>query len=147
MSMTEHDAVVTRLDGSHAWLDVSDDGGCASCSQSGGCGKRAQRKHQRVLNDIGARVGQRVVVSVRTGTVLRAALWSYMVPLALMLVGAASGLTLAGDPGAAAGTVLGLVAALAVLRMVDARFGDAREPLASMRIKDVVVQLQGNPRV
>ena len=78
---------------------------------------------------------------------LRATLWSYGLPLMLMLLGAASGLTLAGDAGAAAGTVVGLLLSLVALRFVDRCAGQAREPLVSMRIKDVVVQLHRNAPV
>lgn len=146
MSTTEHDAVVTRVDGNYAWLDVNDDGGCSSCSQSEGCGKRAKRGPQRVRNDIGARVGQRVILSVPRGVLLKATLWTYMLPLALVLVGAASGLTLAGDPGAVAGAVTGFMVALGVLRWVEPqRHGG--EPLVSMRIKEIVVQLHRNAQV
>lgn len=147
MSATEYDAVVTRVDGNYAWLDVQDDSGCASCSQSDTCGKRAKREPQRVRNDIGARVGQRVILSVPQGAVLKATLWTYMLPLALVLVGAASGLTLAGDPGAVAGAVAGFVAALGVLRWVEPQFRAGREPLVAMRIKEVVVQLHRNAQV
>ncbi len=144
--MTEHEAVVMRLDGDHAWLDVNVASGCSSCAQ-GGCGGRAKRPPQRVRNTVGARVGQRVIVSVPEGAVLRATLWSYGLPLMLMLLGAASGLTLAGDAGAAAGTVVGLLLSLVALRFVDRCAGQAREPLVSMRIKDVVVQLHRNAPV
>ncbi|MBK9956921.1 MAG: SoxR reducing system RseC family protein [Rhodocyclaceae bacterium] len=144
--MTEHEAVVMRLDGDHAWLDVAVASGCSSCTQ-GGCAGRAKRRPQRVRNTVGARVGQRVIVSVPEGAVLRATLWSYGLPLMLMLLGAASGLTLAGDAGAVAGTVAGLLLSLVALRFVDRSAGQAREPLVSMRIKDVVVQLHRNAPV
>ena len=78
---------------------------------------------------------------------LRATLWSYGLPLMLMLLGAASGLTLAGDAGAVSGTVAGLLLSLVALRFVDRSAGQAREPLVSMRIKDVVVQLHRNAPV
>lgn len=147
MSSIEHDAVVTRVAGSYAWLDVNDDGGCSSCSQNEGCGKRAKRKPQRVRNAVGARVGQRVILSVPQGAVLKATLWTYALPLLFMLVGAASGLTFAGDPGAAVGAVAGLIVALGILRWAEARLSDAGELLVSMRIKDVVVQLHRNAKV
>ncbi len=144
--MTEHEAVVMRLEGDHAWLDVNAASGCSTCTQ-GGCAGRARRPLQRVRNTIGARVGQSVIVSVPEGAVLRATLWSYGLPLMLMLLGAASGLTLAGDAGAAAGTVAGLLSSVVALRFVDRRAGRAREPLVSMRLKSVVVQLHGNVQV
>jgi sigma-E factor negative regulatory protein RseC len=145
--MTEHEAVVTRLDGDYAWLDVHVASGCSNCTQSA-CAERAQRGPQRVRNTVGARVGQQVIVSVPEGAVLKATFWSYVLPLALMLLGAASGLTLAGDAGAVAGMALGLVAALAALRRVELRARDGREPMVSMQIKDsVVVQLHRDARV
>lgn len=142
--MTEQEAVVTRIEGRFAWLDIDGAGDCASCSQRHGCGERAKRKQQRVVNTAGVRVGQRVIVGVPEGAVLRATLWSYLLPLAVALLGAASGLTLAGDAGAAFGTLMGLLGGWGALRLIDRRMRPDGEPMVALRIKDVVVQLHGN---
>lgn len=139
--MTESEAVVVGIDGDHAVLELTGPGSCGGCEKVAGCGLgdgRMQRR-QRVRNDVGARIGDTVILRVPDGAVLKAALRAYIWPLLLILIGVASGLTFGGDPFAAVGGLAGLVAGWIVLR--TASHSGAREPLLTMRVKHAVVQL------
>lgn len=142
--MTESEAIVTRLDGEHLWLDAS--GGCSSCESSGGCGLSDGhgKRPQRVRNTVGARVGDSVILSVPDGAVLKATLWSYLMPLGLTIAGAASGQAFGGEAGAVAGALGGLTVGWGALRIVSTRLMSGREPLVTMRLKEVVVHLHRN---
>ena len=77
-------------------------------------------------NDIGAAVGDQVVVSVADGAVLRGIGLVYLLPLALLVAGAAFGSALAGEESqrdgyAAAGGALGLIAGFLLSRWLDSR--------------------------
>ena len=134
--MTESEGTVVRVDGDHLWLGV--DNGCSGCDKISSCGAGESRL-QRVRNTIGARIGDRVVVTVPDGVVLKAALYSYLLPLLLTLVGAAGGTSLGGDRGAVGGALVGLAGGWLVFRSVD-----RREPLVQLRLKANVVHFHRN---
>ncbi len=138
--MTESEAVVTRLDGDHVWLDV-DKTACSSCGESGACGlnEGKGRRQQRVRNSVGARVGDRVIISVPDGAVLRAVFHCYLLPLMTVLAAAAGGMALGGEPGSIMGAAVGLAVGWLAMR----RAGQ-REPVLTIRIKDAVVYLHRN---
>lgn len=120
--MNECDAVVVAIEGSEAWVELPARApSCGNCPSSDACqdgliGAPAAPRRYRLENTIGARVGDRVQLGVADGTLWRASLASYGLPLVLAIVGAAAGQALAGDGGAVAGTLCGLACGLALLR-------------------------------
>lgn len=133
--------MVVRLEGGDAWLEILDrPSGCGKCDSAGSCG--AESRLQRVPNSIGARVGDRVLVSVADGAVMKAAALAYLMPLALALFGAVVGAGLGGDGTAVAGALAGLGIGWLVLRRTGKRIGCSREPLMTLRIKADVIRLQ-----
>lgn len=137
--MTESDAVVTRIEGDYAWVDLQS--GCTTCGASGGCGlsNGKGRPQQRLLNGVGAKVGDRVVVGVPDGAVLRAALYCYLLPLATVFALAAGGMAVANETGAIFGALAGLALGWLVVRLAG-----QREPLPTMQLKHAVVHLHRN---
>lgn len=94
--------VVQRVEGAHAWVDVSVAQGCGRCSEPGGCGGvniarpfGASKQVLRVLNDAGAVAGEAVGVVIDDGVPLKAALRAYAAPVLGVLAGAALGTALA----------------------------------------------------
>lgn len=142
--MSDREAVVARLDGADAWLAVCRPSDCESCGSAGGCGLGQDQRLHRVRNSIGARVGETVIVSVADGAVLKAAFWTYLMPLLAALLCAGVGMAAAGDSGALVGVLVGLGTGLAALRIAGGRLTVGGEPLLAMRIKPVVVQLHRN---
>ena len=142
--MIDSEAVVARLEGEHAWLELCRPSACGSCGSAEACATGRNKRLQRVRNTVGARVGDTVVVTVAEGAVLRAAVWSYLMPLALALLGAAVGAAGYDDVGALIGVAVGLAAGVVALRGIGARLEAGREPLLALRIKPAVVQLHGN---
>jgi sigma-E factor negative regulatory protein RseC len=136
--MTESEAIVTRVEGEFAFIEVK--GGasaCGSCGERSRCGKpQPGPRRYAVRNVVGAAPGDAVVVSVPEGAVLRAAAISYLMPLLLVLLGAAIGSNLIGDGlpavgGAATGLVLGIVA----LRVLSSGDMFTREPKLAFKLK------------
>lgn len=134
--MNESEAVVRRLDGDYAWLDLR--AGCDTCGEAGGCGLSDGRGKslQRLRNDVGARVGDIVVLSVPDGIVLRAVVYCYLLPLALVIGLAASGMAFAQETGAILGAILGLASGWIALRRSGTRLAQP-----TMRLKTGIVQL------
>lgn len=135
------EALVTRLDGDHAIVELArQGGGCGRCHDQGGCGGSAvmgqvfgpQCTRFRVVNAIGAQPGEAVIVELAEGTLLRVALMVYLLPVLLLAAGAFVGMILApagGDLAAALGGGLGLLAAIAVIVRFQAHRRSRIEPV------------------
>lgn len=116
--MVEVYARVVRLQGDVAWVRVESPVSCGACGGKGcGVSLYARLLHRRepeyaVSNPILAQPGERVVIGIEQGSVLRAAVSAYLVPLALLVAGAVTG-SLFGEGGAvlagAAGLLIGLM--------------------------------------
>ena len=111
-------AIVRELDADSALVEV-EQGGCGRCHEQGGCGGQSltqmlcsEPKRYRVVNHIGAGVGDRVVVAIAAGSVRKSANLGYVLPLTATIGGAVSlytsGLSLA-DTGAMLGAAAGLL--------------------------------------
>jgi sigma-E factor negative regulatory protein RseC len=138
--MNENEAIVQRLDGEYVWVDFQS-AACADCKESGSCGlSNGQGKRlQRFYNNIGAHVGDRVILSMPEGAVLKAAFQCYLLPLLLLLVLAAGGMALAREIGAVLGVVIGLL-----LGWYNLRRAGKRQPQPVMRIKPAVMDFYRN---
>lgn len=148
--MTESEAVVARIDGGFALVELCSDASCGQCGSRHACGVSMDDgrgpKLFRLPNTIGAKAGDRVMLTVPAGAVFKAAALSYLLPVMASLVGAVAGTAWQGDLGALLGAGLGLVAGLVVLRMVGRRLRGRREPLLAMRLKGHVVSLHRDPQ-
>jgi len=124
--MIEIPAKVTRVEGEVAWVSTNAPTSCGACGGKG-CGSSvfARLLHRdepeyQVGNRVAARVGEDVVVGIPDGALLKATLTGYLVPLALVVLGAMVAARW-GDVGAAAGAGVGLLLALAWLRHARTR--------------------------
>lgn len=95
--MIETQATVTALEGRYALVEASQ-GGCGRCREPGGCGGHnavqifcQEPRRFRALNPVGAQVGEKVVIGVADGVISRAVLILYVLPLALVVMGAVIG--------------------------------------------------------
>ncbi len=125
-------ATVVRTEGRIAFVEAAQTGSCGQC-QGKGCGTAklsrllcSEPREFQVDNEVGAAAGDQVVVSVADGAVLRGIAMVYLLPLALLLAGAACGSAMAGDEAqrdghAAAGAALGLVGGFLLSRWLDSR--------------------------
>lgn len=128
--MIEQTAVVIRTDGQYALVEAQRQSSCGSCNAKQGCGtgmlenslgRRAMR--MTALNQCDAHIGEEVVVAVPEKGFIKSAVFTYFLPLLLMLAGAVLAqqldLSRAGvneDFAALAGAVVGFVLALLLLR-------------------------------
>lgn len=144
------EAVVTRTEEGHAFVKVSENpGGCGRCHEEGGCStgvltqifKRQSCREFRLPNDIGARQGDRVLVSLEDGATLKAALAVYMLPVVCVLAGAWIGTWLDGGRGsdlmATVGACAGFVVSLFLVGVYRRRHaaGTLGRPVLSQLIR------------
>lgn len=125
--MSQCEARVVAVSGRDVWVEVAGRAPtCGNCKTADACqtgllGLTAGPRRYRLENRIGAQVGDQVQLTVAEGTLWRASLWSYGVPLLLAIAGAIVGQYMSGDVAAVAGTVVGLVCGVLALRRSEVR--------------------------
>lgn len=147
--MSQCEARVVEVSGNHVWVEVPGRApACGSCKsaddcQSGLLGLSAGARRYRVANLVGARVGDRVSLNVEDGTVWRASLASYVLPLLLGIGGAVLGQSVAGDVGGAVGLLAGLACGLVLLRLKELGARREHSPFSlQLQTKEVVFKDQ-----
>lgn len=128
--MIEMRAIVIQLDGREASVQPVGTGGCGHCDSEGGCGSGTLTKvfcgdkprQFKVRNDVSAKIGDEIQVSIPDGVLLRGAIKMYVLPLILLLAGGIAGVGMAGesagrDAYAAAGAVVGLLLGFVLARL------------------------------
>lgn len=130
--MIEEQAIVVRVEGDCAHLEVERSQPCGLCGTTRGCGvslwgRLFSRRHGSLSapNSLQLSVGDRVVVAMEERALLSGALTAYLIPLLLICVGgfigAAQGLSrVESDMYGAAGAVIGLLLGLAIVRRISA---------------------------
>lgn len=120
----EGTARVVAVEGGLAWLEPEQTTACGGCKASKVCGvepgsRRLVARRFSLPNDEGLTVGERVVVGITEGTVLRAAATAYGIPLIAMLAAglAAQRLFDGGDLASAGAALAGLLVGLVLVRL------------------------------
>jgi sigma-E factor negative regulatory protein RseC len=145
--MSRCEATVVAAEGREVWVEVPERApSCGNCKTADACqtgllGIVTGPRRYRLENRIGARVGDHVQLIVADGTVWRASLASYVLPLLLAIGGAAIGQFAAGDTGAVIGTLVGIGCGLLLLRRNELRArGDAS--LFSLQIEPLKIRIK-----
>lgn len=106
--MIETSATVVDLGPGVAWVETVRQSACGHCESAGRCGTSvvsklfgASRSRLRIEDTQGLRLGEQVVIGIPDGTLVRASLVAYLLPLVFLI--AAAGL--ATRLGAGEGTV------------------------------------------
>lgn len=126
--MLEMDAHVVRVAGETAWVRVEAPSSCGACGGRG-CGRslfarvfHAGPPEHAVFCNLPVLAGDAVVLGIPEGSLLRAAVRAYLLPLGLVIAGAVA-LSRWGDGMAAVGALAGLGIGFAFLRRGPARAG------------------------
>lgn len=121
--MLEQTAKVVKTASDGVWVQAVEPSGCGTCGGQGCSSRRIaelfQRKPRlfRVDCDLSLSPGDRIVVGIADGSVLRSALRAYGLPLGLMLAGALLANAVSpGDGPALTGMLLGGLAGWLVAR-------------------------------
>lgn len=147
--MLEQTAEVVKTAADGIWVQAVEPSGCGTCGGQGCASRRIAEMFQRkprhflVDCDLALAPGDRIVVGIARGSVLRSALRAYGLPLGLMLAGALlAQAVLPGDGPAVVGMLLGGVAG-----WLAGRGGRAARPVV-LRREDVKLfhMRKGEPR-
>lgn len=142
--MLEQTAEVVRSAADGIWVRAVEPSGCATCGGQGCASRRIaelfQRKPRQFLVDcdLSLSPGDRVVIGIPRGSVLRSAVRAYGLPLGLMLAGALLAQVLvSGDAAALGGLLIGGAVAWLI-----ARGGRAARPMVLRRESDNSIQMR-----
>lgn len=136
-ALTEGFARIVAADSATVWLEPEMSSGCGTCASAKGCSSLtwmklgpADAKRFALPNDFNGRVGERVVVGIQQGSLVRASALAYGLPL---LIGLGSGIYAqargAGDEICLLATVAGLAVGFVLAKFVAGRLtakGDFR---------------------
>lgn len=142
--MLEQTAQVIRTAPDGVWVQAVEPSGCGTCGGEGCSSRRIaelfQRKprHFLVDCDLALAPGERIVVGIANGSVLKSALRLYGLPLVLMLAGALLAQAVQpGDGPALAGMLLGGLAG-----WLAARGGQTQRPMVLRRENDNLFRMR-----
>jgi sigma-E factor negative regulatory protein RseC len=83
--------IIEKTMGKKAIVTVRQRSACASCGSRGDCEISGNQAHIEVLNDINAKAGDQVEISIPEGTILKLSLLVYFLPIIGLLIGAFAG--------------------------------------------------------
>lgn len=88
--MVTEKGMVIKIDSQGTWVKTSRSSACEGCSSRGSCHTQSGSGDMEVnaLNDIGAVVGDRIVLGIATGSLLKATFLLYVFPILALMVGA-----------------------------------------------------------
>lgn len=132
--MLEAEGVIVKIGQEGVFVETSRASACGTCSSKEGCGTStlsqllgSKASIFKVLNPIGAVLGERVVIGLEEAALLKSSLLVYSLPLGALLAGAILGGWLAPaqlqDAYALGGMFAGLALGFVALKLVGARAG------------------------
>jgi sigma-E factor negative regulatory protein RseC len=91
--MATEQGIVIKTDSREAWVKTVKSGNCAGCSARGSCHTMGADDEVEVkaINEAGARAGDRIVLSFKASSLLKATFLLYVFPILLLIIGAAVG--------------------------------------------------------
>lgn len=140
--MIETKTRIISISNGTAWVAPSEESGCGGCGSRSSCAvsglARYFDRHQKLVPvpcGSNARPGEELTVTISEGELLKAGIMAYLLPAILGLAGTAvATLNGLGDNGAAGGMAAGLIAGLAIARLLTGkprlRVGHPSNPIA-----------------
>ena len=91
--MATEQGIVIKTDSRSAWVKTVKSSNCAGCSARGSCHAKGgdDQMEVKAINEAGAKVGDRIVLSFKTSSLLKATFLLYVFPILLLIIGAAAG--------------------------------------------------------
>jgi sigma-E factor negative regulatory protein RseC len=93
--MATERGIVVKIGLDTAWIKVVPSEACEGCASHGSCSAQRGEMEVEVLNPMGAKEGDRIVVDMPTTSLLKASFLLYIFPIICMIAGAALGIQLA----------------------------------------------------
>jgi sigma-E factor negative regulatory protein RseC len=148
--MIEETAVVVNASQGYAWVRPEKSSGCGSCSSKSSCSststlslfKKDENVLKKVVNSVHAKPGDKVVIGLESGDLLKSSLLAYILPLVSLILFAIAGqfffsqLNYNAEIGAMLFGVAGLFAGFGFADMLVHRFSAKKD------FEPVILRLQ-----
>jgi sigma-E factor negative regulatory protein RseC len=147
--MATEKGIVTKISADTAWVRTLPSEACAGCSSCGTCNAQREDAEVEVLNEVGARIGDRILIDIKTSAFLKATFLLYVFPIIGLTAGAMLGVQFAdyyAYDASACSAAFGFGAfflTVAVVRVKGNRMG--RERVYRPRIVKVLPPLPNAP--
>ncbi len=93
--MITEQGIITKVSGNRAWVEVQRTEACENCGSKGACGALGGHGGKNMecesLNSAGGAVGDRVLLQIGSGSLLKIAFIFYMLPVVGLIAGAVAG--------------------------------------------------------
>ena len=139
--MLEQHARVVQSSGRGIWVEAVEPDGCGVCEGQGCASRRLAELFQRtprlypVESSLRLSPGDKVLVGIPEGTLLRSAIYLYGMPLLLILGGTLLlQLWIPGDAGAVAGALTGVFVAGAIITSISRKHRSGQQPVVIRRL-------------
>jgi len=139
--MTEVGTVVERTKDGEVVVEVGRSSACDACHAKGACFSTLQERRtlMTAIDPIGVEVGDRVTLELDDRTFLRAVAVVYMIPLLMLIAGAAITYILLSGPAfaesrdlaSAGGALVGVALGVGIVRLYNQKIQGSRSPAAN----------------
>lgn len=99
LNMATEKGIVTSTGAGTAWVRTLPNEACDGCAACGTCNAQRAEADVEVINEIGARVGDRILIDIKTSAFLKATFLLYVLPVIGLTAGAVLGLPTAEATG------------------------------------------------
>ena len=130
--MATEKGIVTKTGLGTAWVKTMASEACEGCSSCGTCSAQRPDAEVEVINEVGAQVGDRILIDFKTSAFLKITFLLYVFPIICLTLGAMLGLQVADDYAydpSACSAVLGFVGffiSVAIIRVIGRKIATQR---------------------
>ena len=93
--MATEKGIVTKTSLGTAWVKTMQSEACEGCSSCGTCNAQRPDSEVEVVNEVGAKVGDRIIIDFKTSAFLKVTFMLYIFPIICLTLGAMLGLKFA----------------------------------------------------
>jgi sigma-E factor negative regulatory protein RseC len=121
--MATEKAIVIKTGLGTAWVKTMQSEACEGCSSCGTCNAQRPDSEVEVINEVGAKAGDRILIDFKTSAFIKITFMLYIFPIICLTLGAMLGLEFAGEYGydpSACSALMGFMAFFASVFVIRA---------------------------
>jgi len=93
--MATEKGIVIKIESGTAWVRTLPSEACSGCSSCGTCNAQREDAEVEVINEVGAQIGDRILIDIKTSAYLKATFLLYVFPIIGLTAGAMLGVQFA----------------------------------------------------